>query len=134
MRPICTALVGHPCDPANDCRTPEPLTTSVDGKGIPGDHDREFCVDRTQLGALLSTTQSEVAEALALNENCPVRRNFVARLKGQVSERGTIDVLRHGVRYVPLRLDLFHRKPSAGNPESHELFERNHCTVTRQPR
>ena len=134
-RLICTALAGHACEPANDSGAPAPPTGSAGWTGgHPGDFDREFCVDRAQLTAFLSSTQPEAAEALALNEDGPVQRKFLARLQGQISKRGTIDVLRHGVQHGPLTLNLFYGTPSAGNPQAQELFEENRFTVTRQLR
>ena len=87
-----------------------------------------------QLAAFLNATQQEVAEALALNEDGPVQRKFLARLQGQISKRGTIDVLRNGVQHGPHRLGLFYETPSAGNPQARERFDLNRLTVTRQLR
>ncbi len=79
-RLICTALAGHPCEPASDSSAPEPPTGGVGWVGgYPAGYDREFCVDRVQLAAFLSATQPEVAEALDLNEDGPVQRKFLAR-------------------------------------------------------
>ena len=63
------------------------------------DYDREYCVDLVQLAAFLHTTRPEVAESLALAEDDPVRRRFPARLQGEITKRGTIDVLRYGIRH-----------------------------------
>ena len=87
-----------------------------------------------QLAAFLRDTQPNAAEALALGEDGPTRRKFLARLQGEISKRGTIDVLRHGVRHGAHDLDLFYGTPSAGNPEARERFERNRFTVVRQLR
>ena len=69
---------------------------------LPGEqteYDRDYCVDLIQLFAFLKTTQPEIAEALSPNTNNPTRRQFLARLKGEVGRRGVIDVLRKGVRH-----------------------------------
>ena len=136
-RLICTALAGHACDPSDgtDAAAPRPASGGAGWSGgRPGDYDREFCVDRVQLAAFLRATQPEVAESLALDADGPTRRKFLARLQGQISKRGTIDVLRHGVQHGPHRLDLFYGTPSAANPQARERFERNRFTVTRQLR
>ena len=134
-RLICTALAGHSCEPSNDSGVPAPPAGGAGWSGgHPGDYDREFCVDRVQLAAFLRATQPEVAESLALDEDGPSRRKFLARLQGQISKRGTIDVLRHGVQHGPHRLDLFYGTPSAANPQARARFERNRFTVTRQLR
>ena len=98
------------------------------------DYDREYCVDLTQLAAFLRATQPEAAEALALGEDGPTRRKFLARLQGEISKRGTIEVLRHGIKHGALDLELFYGTPSPGNEQARERFQQNRFTVTRQLR
>jgi len=136
-RLICTALTGHPCDPPKEGTVGEP-PAGYGGVGWscgnPHDYDREYCVDLVQLSAFLRTTQPEVAESLALDEDGPTRRKFLARLQGEVTKRGTIDVLRHGIKHGAHDLDLFYGTPSAENEKAKALFEENRFTVTRQLR
>ena len=136
-RLICTALAGHACDPRKEGKVAEALP-SYGGVGWnggrPDDYDREFCVDRVQLATFLHATQPEAAEALALDEDGPTRRKFLARIQGEISKRGTIDVLRHGIRHGVHDLNLFYGAPSAGNPQAQERFEQNRFTVVRQLR
>jgi hypothetical protein len=75
------------------------------------DYDREHCMDLFQLRAFLEATQPKVAQALDLGQDGPTRRQFLARLQGEITKRGTIDVLRHGVKHGPLHLDLFYGTP-----------------------
>ena len=98
------------------------------------DYDREYCVDRVQLAAFLNATQPAAAESLALDEDGPTRRKFLARLQGEVSKRGTIEVLRHGIKHGAHHLELFYGTPSAGNEQARERFEQNRFTVLRQLR
>jgi len=134
-RLICTALAGHPCDPPNG-RTVAGAPAAYGGTGWSAsnyhNYDREYCVDLAQLAAFLNTTQPETAESLALNEDSPERRRFLARLQNQISRRGTIDVLRHGIKHGPHHLDLFYSTPSAENEAAKVLFQQNRFTVTRQ--
>ena len=136
-RLICTALAGHPCEP------PAAATAGVPSAGYggvgwsggnPHDYDREYCVDVVQLRAFLRATQPEAADTLALDEDGPTRRRFLARLQGEVSKHGTIDVLRNGVRHGPHHLDMFYGTPSPGNEPARERFEHNRFTVSRQLR
>jgi type I restriction enzyme, R subunit len=104
---------------------------------IPGqaeDYDREFCVDLPQLSAFLHTTQPKVTEALDLNNDSPTRRKFLARLQGEISKRGVIAVLRHGIKDGPHHVDLFYGTPSPGNEQAATLNASNRFTVTRQLR
>ena len=136
-RLICTALAGHPCEPPTAGTVGEPAA-GYGGAGWSGgnwlDYDREYCVDCVQLTAFLRATQPDAAESLALTENGPTRRKFFARLQGEISKRGTIDVLRKGVRHGAHDLDLFYGTPSPGNEKARERFAQNRFTVTRQLR
>ena len=134
---ICKALTGDPCDPPAACAVGEPPT----GYGGVGwscgnhyDYNREYCVDLVQLRAFLNTTQPEAAAALRLTEDGPTRRKFLARLQGEITKRGTIDVLRNGIRHGPHEVYLFYGTPSAENEKAKRRFEQNRFTVTRQLR
>ena len=80
------------------------------------EYEREYCLDLIQLRAFLKATQPAIAEAFDLDQDSPPRRKFLARLQGETSKRGVIDVLRHGLKHGPHHLDLFYGTPSAGNP------------------
>src|SRR5262245_10747481 len=100
-RLICTALTGSACDPLPPGMVHEPAAAYSGAGwvcGDPSDYDREYCVDLAQLGAFLQTTQPKVAESVDLNHDSPTRRKFLARLQGEISKRGAIDVLRHGIK------------------------------------
>ena len=136
-RLICTAFAGHPCDPPATATVGEPVT-GYGGVGWTGgnfhDYDREYCVDPVQLAAFLHATQPEAAESLALYDDGPARRRFLSRLQVQIAKRGTIDVLRHGIKHGAHELGLFYGTPSADNKKARERFELNRFTVIRQLR
>ena len=136
-RLISSALAGHPCEPPSADSTRE-AHTGYGGIGWSGgswlDYDREHCVDLVQLSAFLRATQPRSAESLALTEDGPTRRKFLARLQGEISKRGTVDVLRHGIRHGAHEVDLLCGTPSVGNAQAQKRFEQNRFTVTRQLR
>ena len=136
-RLICAGLAGHPCDPPAEGTVADP-PAGYGGVGWSGgnfhDYDREYGVDLVQLAAFLRGTQPEAAEALGLSEDGPTRRAFLTRLQGEIAKRGTIEVLRNGIKHGALHLDLFYGTPSAHNPQAQERFEQNRFTVTRQLR
>ena len=135
-RLICTALTGHPCDlPQAGAVRERPATYGVGWiGGDPNDYNREYCVDLAQLSAFLRETQPDVVEALDLDRDSPTRRKFLARLQGEITKRGTIDVLRHGIKHGPHHLDLFYGTPSPGNQKAKALYKQNRFSVTRQLR
>jgi len=102
--------------------------------GDPADYNREYCVDLVQLTSFLRLTQPRVAEALDLDNDSPTRRKFMARLQGEISKRGVVDVLRNGIQHGPHRIELFYGTPSPGNEQARARYEQNRFTVTRQLR
>ena len=136
-RLICTALTGHPCDPPTDGELREQRVHYGGAgwtAGDPRDYDRDYCVDLAQLAAFLHATQPEAAESLSLDEDSPARRKFLARLQGEIGRRGTIDVLRNGVKHGAYELELLYGTPSADNEHAQQLFDENRFTVSRQLR
>jgi type I restriction enzyme R subunit len=102
--------------------------------GHPKDYDREFAIDVVQLAAFLKATRPSIIDALDLANASPTRQKFLARLQGEVTKRGVIDVLRHGVKHGPYDLDLFYGTPSPGNLRAAERFACNRFSITRQLR
>ena len=137
---ICRALTGSDCTPRPAGAPPvvAEMPAAYGGvgwlPGDPADYDREYCVDIVQLAAFLRATQPRVAEALELDHDSPTRRKFLARLQGEVSKRGVVDVLRGGIQHGPHRIELFYGTPSPGNEKAQALYEQNRFTVTRQLR
>ena len=135
-RRICSVLTGGPCDVAlGDGVGERPGSYGVGWIcGDPGDYDRGYCLDLVQLSAFLRATQPDVAEKLDLGKDSPTRRSFLARLQGQITKRGTIDVIRRGVKHGPHNIDVFYGTPSAENAKAQALYRLNRFSVTRQLR
>jgi len=102
--------------------------------GQPSDYDRAYAVDLVQLCAFIKATQEPLVEAFALDSDNPTRRKFLARLQGEITKRGTIDVLRKGIKHGPHEIDLFYGTPTPGNMKAEERFAANRFSVTRQLR
>ena len=98
------------------------------------DYDREYAVDLVQLIAFLGATQRGAVETLDLRIASPTRQKFLARLQGEISKRGTIDVLRNGVKHGATHVDCFYGTPSTDNIKAVERFTANRFSVTRQLR
>ena len=137
-RLICTALTGHPCDPNQPPTLVERPSSYGAGwlGGFPQDYDREHCIDLAQLSVFLHETQPESAKTLGLTpdktQDTPTRRKFLARLQAAITKRGTIDLLRNGVKHGPHHIDLFYGTPSPGNEKAGIRYGQNPFSVTRQ--
>jgi len=97
------------------------LTASTTGER-PFSDTSERGVDLAQLAAFLRQTQPGVCDALDLGQDGPTRRKFLARLQGEISKRGTIDVLRHGMKHGPHDIALFYGTPSPDNTQAAERY------------
>ena len=103
-------------------------------QGSNEDYSREHVIDLARLRMFLEATQSETAEALALDQDYPKRTQFLHRLDAEIAKRGVIDVLRKGVKHGPISLELFYGRPTPGNTRATELHRANIFSVTRQLR
>ena len=74
-------------------------------------YDREFAVDAELLFAFVMVTQPEEWAKLGIGDykdkQGTARQKFLARLQGEITRRGTIDVLRRGIKHGALSFDLF---------------------------
>ena len=130
-RVICTALTGAACDPPRRGIVRERPSSYGAGWicGDTQDYDREYCVDLSQLSTFLHATQPNAAESLDLGQDSPTRRKFLARLQGEITRRGTIDVLRKGVKHGPHQIDLMYGTPSPGNEKATVQYQQNRFSV-----
>ncbi len=100
--------------------------------GQSSDYDREYAVDLAQLTAFIEATQEETAAALHLGSDGPARRKFLARLQGEITRRGTIDVLRKGIEHEKFHVDLFYGTPSSENLKAVARHRANRFSISRQ--
>jgi len=133
---ICTTMTGRTAVvAAGGVHDPvEPFGGTGWLLGDARDYDREYCVDVTQLHAFVEATQPEIATALELEKDTPVRRRFLARVESECAKRGVIDLLRKGVKHEKYHIDLFYGSPSPGNDKAAQLYIANRFSLTRQLR
>ncbi len=110
------------------------LTASGWIPGVASDYNREYAVDLAQFQAFLQATQEPLVEAFGVADDSPTRQKFLARLQGEITKRGTIDILRNGLKHGPHHVDLFFGTPTPGNTKAEERFAANRFSVTRQLR
>lgn len=132
-----TGTEGLPVSSAKGLAEPAPAKS---GSGWIAGHDtsydREFAVDTEQLFSFLMQTQPEEWAKLGIanytDKAGMARQKFLARLQGEITRRGVIEVLRHGIKYGPLSFDLFYGQPSPDNAKAVERHVKNRFSITRQ--
>ena len=85
--------------------------------------------------AWVQATQPKAWETLSKNHGAAAEATLLDRLRRQIDDRGTLDVLRHGIELLGLRqpLSLAQFKPAlAMNPDLQAKFAANRLRVVRQ--
>jgi type I restriction enzyme, R subunit len=97
--------------------------------------NQELAFDRATLLEFIRSTQPEEWERLSEIHGEDVERRFLIRLFKELDNRGTIDVLRHGIVDYSVRFRLAFFKPASGfNPETQQRYAVNRLAVFRQLR
>ena len=100
-------------------------------------YDRARALFPLDVLAWVKETQPKAWETLSKNHGAQAGESLMARLRDQLDQRGTLDVLRHGIELLGLRqpLKLAEFKPAlAINPEILARYEANQLRVVRQVR
>lgn len=100
--------------------------------GKSADYSPAFGLDLVQLREFLEDTQPELAAQLSLEPATPEGLKTLARIQGEITKQGVINVLRNGIQHGPHEIVLFYGTPSKDNPKSVGLFKKNRFSVTRQ--
>jgi len=104
-----------------------------DGDAI--NYDRARALFPTDVLAWIHATQPQAWEILTKNHGPQAADVLLARLRGQLDQRGTLDVLRHGIELLGLRqpLQMAQFKPAlAINPDILARYAANRLRVVRQ--
>jgi len=111
----------------------EALTDPATGyqQGAASDYNKELALDTVKLTEFLQETQLKVVKLLRLDIPAE-RQKFWERLRGEITKRGVVDVLRQGIKHGPADVKLYYSLPSAGNAQATKQHEQNVWSVTRQ--
>lgn len=100
-------------------------------------YDRARALFPADVLAWVQTTQPKAWETLTKNHGTQAAETLLNRLRDQLEQRGTLDVLRHGIELLGLKqpLKLAEFKPAlAINPDILARYEANRLRVIRQVR
>ncbi|MDT7539368.1 MAG: type restriction enzyme subunit [Actinomycetota bacterium] len=92
-------------------------------------------LDTAELFTFIGATQPmEWERLLGLHGGADVaQRKFAERLAAEITQRGTVDVLRRGVVDLGVRISMAYFRPAHEiTPDLLALYDANRCTVTRQ--
>jgi type I restriction enzyme R subunit len=102
----------------------------------PSTFDAMVGLDTAELYAFIGATQAKSWEQLLArygNDPDRAQKGFVKRLAKDLDDRGTLDVLRHGVVDLGIEMRLAYFKPAHGlSPQLVDRYNANRVTLTRQ--
>ena len=106
-------------------------------KSVSDNFDRTLGLDTTELFDFLTATQARAWGQLVARgyggDAAAARVGFAKRLAAAIDDRGTVDVLRHGVDDYGVAFHLAYFRPAHTlTSELQELYGANRVTVTRQ--
>src|SRR5690606_31448422 len=100
-------------------------------------YDRPRALFPPDLVAWVQQTQPRAWESLSRSHGAAAEAALLDRVRKQINDRGTLDVIRHGVEMVGVRgmIQLAQFKPAMGvNPDIIAAYEANRLRVVRQLR
>ena len=102
----------------------------------PADYDRPLAVDRELVLRFVKQTQPGEWQKLEAQYTTAAEAEFFKQLEKALKTRGTLDVLRHGIKLIPgIRFSLCFFKPASGlNASLVSHYEANILSVIRQLR
>ena len=103
-------------------------------EGTNSDYNKKYAIDEVRLFRFLYDTQNEKIKELRINDSEIEKKKFLERLSRKISDDGVINILRKGMKYKNKTIDFYMVRPSLGNSDARELFEKNIFSVTRQLR
>ena len=100
-----------------------------------GDYDRDLCLIPQDVLDFVSATQPAAWSQLRAIYQAEAESRFLSRLAGEIARRGTLEVLRMGLKDGGQRFQLVYFAPATSmNPDYQRLYEGNVFSALRQLR
>lgn len=104
-------------------------------KGHAANFDPKLALDPVELIAWIKDTQPDQLQELKSRHNGDTEQKLVERIAQELDNRGTLDVLRHGVTDLGVKFKMCQFKPANDlNPELVDHYQKNRLVMTRQIR
>ena len=111
----------------------EHLLNSKYHKKFSKDYDKDLCLIPAEVIRFIKSTQPKEYEKLTKQYQKSTPKKLFHRLSKEISRRGTLDVLRKGIKDKGAKFSLAFFKPSSGmNPEHKKLYSLNRFSIVRQ--
>lgn len=102
-------------------------------EGVNRDYDKDYAVDTKCLFDFLESTQEKSMNRLKNIYKTNYRSKIIDNLDRSLRTRGSIDVLKHGIKDYGVELDLAYFKPPTDlNPDQFILYKQNILSVTEE--
>lgn len=96
-------------------------------------YDVHYAIDTDMLFSFLEQTQEKATNRLKEIYKTNYRSKVLANLDRELSTRGSIDVIKHGIKDYGVKLDLAYFKPPTNlNPDQYILYKQNIVSVTEE--
>ncbi len=97
------------------------------------DYEPHWCLLPMDVVDFVRTTQPQEWDRLIQHHGVEIKEKFLDRVSREIERRGTLDVLRKGVKDSGCKFQLAYFPPSSGlNPEIRRLHQANLFSVVRQ--
>src|SRR6266568_4125726 len=104
-------------------------------KRSPDDYDRTFCLIPRDAIDFIYATQPKEWEKFKKIHGAEAKERLTKRLASEVERRGTLDVLRKGIKSDGCKFQLAYFRPASGlNEQLQKLYDGNLFSVVRQLR
>lgn len=98
-----------------------------------GSYDKVNAIDIDCLFSFLETTQTKQVEKLKSIYKTNYKNKLIINLVKDLKSRGSIDVLKHGIKDFGIKLELAYFKPPTDlNPDQFKLYGKNILSVTEE--
>lgn len=93
-------------------------------------YDKNYAIDVDCLFNFFETTQKKSIDRLKYIYKNNYKSKILSNLERELSRRGSIDVIKHGIKDYGVKLELAYFKPPTNlNPEQYVLYEQNILSV-----
>ena len=127
------ALVGSTCEERGESADVDAQSPEEDRFfwGKPSDMDKTLAIDLRRLWHFLDATQERTLKSY--KGHAPFREALPMVISNNIKTFGVLEILRRGVDFENIHLDLWYPRPGAGDSaKAWEDFRKNEFSVTRQ--